>query len=136
MSQKLSLDQDRVEQIDKRALLASFPSLNSFRLKFTYVYIDSIVNSLSASWGVTEATLRWWTTFVAADSVRLPLCRSYLRFWRSTSFAHFRASFNLDVCDRAFAATRVAIVVYRALCALLLHARMCERCFFSFLGSF
>lgn len=36
-SQKSPLDQDRVEQIDKRALPVNFPSLNNFRLKFTYV---------------------------------------------------------------------------------------------------
>ena len=37
MSQKLLLDQDRIEQIDKYTLFVNFPSLNNFRLKFTYV---------------------------------------------------------------------------------------------------
>ena len=37
MSQKLLLDQDRIEQIDKYTLFVNFPSLNNFRLKFTYI---------------------------------------------------------------------------------------------------
>ena len=36
-SQKLLLDQDRVEQIDKYTLFVNSPSLSNFRLKFTYV---------------------------------------------------------------------------------------------------
>ena len=36
-SQKLLLDQDRIEQIDKYTLFVNFPSLHNFRMKFTYV---------------------------------------------------------------------------------------------------
>ena len=37
MSQKLLLDEDRMEGIDKYSSFVYFPSLNNYRLKFTYI---------------------------------------------------------------------------------------------------
>ena len=64
MSQKLLLDEDRIEQIDKYSLFVYFPSLDNFRLKFTYVDgvlatdITPLLNKIRSQQGKAYSTLK------------------------------------------------------------------------------